>query len=68
MSGIGSRVESYCGAMDLNTDVPTIKTEPGAYEEDGGEILHTEIDIHYPDIKEECLAQCGENSQTSSKE
>lgn len=36
--------------MDLDTDVPIIKTKPRAREEDGGEILQ-------PDINEKCLVK-----------
>lgn len=54
--------------MDVNADIPTIKTEPVAHEEDAVEVLQTEIDIEYTDIKKECLTQCSHNNQAAGRE
>lgn len=48
--------EAECGAMDLNTDIPTIKSEPVTYKEDGREMLHTEMAIEYSDSTDDYLA------------
>lgn len=62
--GIVLCAESYCGAMDPNTDVP-VKSEPGAHAEGEEEMLHTEIDLDEPELKEDYFVQYVENNRTT---
>lgn len=45
----------------------TIKTEPKPQEEDGREIIYTEIDIDLPNVKVECLERSERIAQTAGK-